>query len=58
MIASAQIELRNQILSPTVDGQKPDWVGSVCADSMKIKDGKSSITITDLKPKEKRWLQV
>mgnify|MGYP001380560487 CR=1 FL=1 len=37
VVTSAHISLTNHTLDPNVDGEKPPWVGSVCADTMKIK---------------------
>ena len=63
-VTKANISLKQQTLHPSVNGEKPSWVGDVCANTFTIEsvDGQSVqdsiIVLSNLQPNEKRELQI
>ena len=64
VVTKANVSLSQQTLHPKVEGENPEWIGDICANTLSVDkvDGKSitnsQIEITDLKPKESRAVKI
>ena len=66
-VTKANISLKQQTLHPSVNGEKPSWVGDICANTFALeywidangqKNTSPTIFIKDLKPKESQSIQI
>jgi hypothetical protein len=67
IVSKAEISLKQQALSPKVNGKNPSWIGDICANSLNLEywtnaNGQqirnSTILIEELEPKQTQSVQI
>ena len=67
IVTKAEISLKQQALKPVVDGENPDWIGDICANTLALeywinangqKVKNSTILIEELQPKETQTVKI